>query len=116
MVSAPDTNCTSRHSSPASASAPRAAAIPYSTKLRPHLPHGCMPTPSTATRPVSATPVTPRGRGNRAPLPHQVLVVVVLVQHVGDEVRLGAHREVLDTHARHDLAHHDHLLVGQLHR
>src|SRR5207247_761668 len=49
MVSAPDTNCTSVHASPASASASRVAATPYSTKLRPHLPHGCMPTPRTAT-------------------------------------------------------------------
>ena len=33
----------------ASASAARAAWTPYSTKGRPHLPHGCMPTPRTAT-------------------------------------------------------------------
>ena len=35
--------------SPASARASRAAASPYSTKGRPHLPHSCMPAPSTAT-------------------------------------------------------------------
>src|SRR5882724_904327 len=49
MVSAPDTNWMSGQATPASASAARAATNPYSTKLRPHLPHGCMPAPSTAT-------------------------------------------------------------------
>ncbi len=49
MVSAPEMNCMSRHPSPASARASRAAASPYSTKGRPHLPHSCMPAPSTAT-------------------------------------------------------------------
>src|SRR6185369_7257810 len=41
--------CTSDQPSPASASAARAANAPYSTKFRPHLPHSCMPTPSTTT-------------------------------------------------------------------
>src|SRR5690606_23632345 len=49
IVSAPATYCTSDHASPASASAALAAANPYSTKFRPHLPHGCIPAPSTAT-------------------------------------------------------------------
>src|ERR1700736_3691934 len=95
MVSAPDTNWMSRHSSPATCRAARAAATPYSTKLRPHFPHGCIPTPRTATRPDSGTGVTPVRRVDRLPLPHQVLVIFVLVQHVGDEVHLGAHRQVL---------------------
>ena len=45
----PATKPTSVQATPASSSAARAAATPYSTKLRPHLPQGCMPTPSTAT-------------------------------------------------------------------
>ena len=35
-----------------------AAATPYSTKLRPHLPHGCMPTPSTATSSIARADLT----------------------------------------------------------
>src|SRR5215216_5281274 len=56
MVSAPDTSWTSVHWRPASASAACAACTPYSTKLRPHLPQGCMPTPRTATSPTVISP------------------------------------------------------------
>src|SRR5579875_1505723 len=127
MVSAPDTNCTSRHLSPASARAARAAASPYSTKLRPHLPHGCMPTPRTATLRSSGTGSSrcrraggaggcgaggPGGEG--PPLPDEVLVLVVLVQRVEDELDLGAHAQVVHPHTPHHLAQHHHLLVGEL--
>src|SRR5205809_7808271 len=69
-------NWTSRHSTPASCSASRAATNPYSTKFRPHFPHGCMPTPRTAT---SCSPIGPRSL-DRLPLPDDVLRVVVLEQ------------------------------------
>src|SRR6516162_6281146 len=109
MVSAPATYWMSRHPSPASSSAASAATTPYSTKLRPHLPHGCIPTPSTATSLMTALrafalwsplPAIPRfpplGRGARAarcdrgschdpPLPDQVLVLVILVQRAEHE-------------------------------
>ena len=64
MVSAPDTNWTSRPRRPRRRRARRrAAATPYSTKFRPHLPHGCMPTPSTATScaPISSSSCRPTG-------------------------------------------------------
>src|ERR1700681_709166 len=115
MVSAPETKPTSVHDTPASARAARAAASPYSTKLRPHLPHGCMPTPSTATLRSSGTRA-PRSGVHRAPLPHQVLVVVVLVEHVHDELDLGAYGQIVNGDLGHDLAHHHHLLLGELHR
>src|SRR5271154_6721200 len=96
MVSAPETNWTSVQATPASARASRAAASPYSTKLRPHLPQGCMPAPSTATllssgtgrprsRPTSTTSTTSTGSTgstDRTPFPHHVLVVVVLIEGV----------------------------------
>src|SRR5437016_12599131 len=112
MVSAPETNCTSVHARPASASASRAAATPYSTKLRPHLPHGCMPTPRTAMslsligspclvpRPVHRSATLElrsslrsasgqRGaRSCRLPLPDEVRVVVVLVEGLEHELDL----------------------------
>src|SRR5579863_10745364 len=94
MVSAPETNWTSFHDTPASRMASRAAASPYSTKLRPHLPQGCMPTPSTATLRSSGTG-GPRSARHRPPLPHQVLVVVVLEEHVHHELDLRAHRQVV---------------------
>src|SRR5437588_1913860 len=50
-------NCTSCQSTPASASAARAAWTPYSTKLRPHLPHGCIPAPRTATSLLNGLPL-----------------------------------------------------------
>src|SRR5665213_2677245 len=114
MVSAPETNPTSRHARPASARAARAAVNPYSTKLRPHFPQGCMPTPRTATFLSSAicfSRVFP-GR-DRAPFPDDVLVIVVLVEDVGDQFDLGADREFVDTHARDHLTHHHHLLGRQ---
>src|SRR5574341_821366 len=105
MVSAPETNWMSRHSRPASFSAASAAATPYSTKLRPHLPHGCIPTPRTTTSLMgrSAPPSRPSGQGSaplrasrsyRPPLPHDVLVVVVLVQRPQLELDVGADRQL----------------------
>src|SRR5271154_5790902 len=119
MVSAPDTNWMSSQLTPASASAARAATNPYSTKLRPHLPHGCIPTPKTATRWSSLivpppSPLGPTGGRHRPPLPYEVLVFVVLVEDVQDELDLGADREISNAHPGDHLAHHDHLLVGQL--
>src|SRR5947209_8645270 len=107
MVSAPATYWISDHSRPASPSAARAALTPYSTKLRPHLPHGCMPTPRIATcRFASGT--------RRPPFPDQVLVLVVLVEGPERQLHLGAHAEGADIGAGHELAKHDHALVGEL--
>src|SRR5664280_947117 len=115
MVSAPATYCTSVHGRSASARASPAAASPYSTKLRPHLPHGCMPAPRTATLLSSGIRglLSRRGAG-RAPLPHHVLVVVVLVEGVEHQFDLAPHRQVGDAHPGHHLAHDHHLLGGQL--
>src|SRR3984957_11145991 len=115
MVSAPATYWMSVQATPASASASRAAASPYSTKLRPHLPQGCMPTPSTATLRSSGTRAS-RSSGHRPPFPHEVLVVLVFVEHVHHELDLVAHGQVIHRDLGRHLAHHDHLLVGQLHR
>src|SRR5271166_6154078 len=98
MVSAPATYWMSVQGRSASRRASPAAASPYSTKLRPHFPHGCIPAPTTATRLSSGTglllsdrvgssvrgPTGPIALGlavlvPRPPLPHQVLVVIVLV-------------------------------------
>src|SRR4051794_7145427 len=97
----------SRHSRPASASALCAASMPYSTKLRPHLPQGCMPAPSTAMslmcchlqrfRAAREAPATSRTRASERvrerarasawlPLPDGVLVVVVLEECLHDEL------------------------------
>src|SRR5207245_8663981 len=139
MVSAPDTNCTSVHASPASASASRAAATPYSTKLRPHLPHGCMPTPRTATscsligapskgwcdqsvhideRRSSLRSASGRrgARSYRLPLPDDVRGLVVLVEGLEHELDLMSDPEVVDRRAARELAQHHHLLLGQLDR
>src|SRR3954465_2456901 len=90
---------------PASSSAARAATTPYSTKLRPHLPHGCMPTPATTTSVI-----------DRLPLPHDVVVLVVTEQDPDYEPRLLAYLEVVDAEAVSDLTEHDHLFVGELDR
>src|SRR5262245_17865995 len=104
MVSAPATNWTCFHSRPASSSAARAAATPYSTKLRPHLPQGCMPTPRIATScAMSGGP----------PLPDHVLGVRVFVERREHELHLHAGFELLDGRAV-DLAEHDHLLGLEL--
>src|SRR4051812_43920163 len=103
MVSAPATYCTSAQSRPASASATRAACTPYSTKLRPHLPHGCMPAPSTATR-----------LDIGLPLPHQIVPVVLGIQHVKHELDRHADMQLVDTNPVYDLAHHDEPLGLQL--
>src|ERR1700722_11400562 len=98
MVSAPDTNWMSRHDRPASASASRAAARPYSTNCRPHLPHGCIPAPSRAillSSGISSLPIV----GERLPLPHEVVAVPFGVQRVHNQLDLVPHLEVVDGHA-----------------
>src|ERR1700733_12258774 len=118
MVSAPATYWTSVHWRPASFRASPAAARPYSTKLRPHLPQGCMPAPRTAIRLSSgmcASLAVDRLRVDGLPLPDHVLVLVVLVQRVEHDLDLSANGEVVDGHAGDHLAHDHHLLVGQLH-
>src|ERR1700692_3033116 len=118
MVSAPATYWMSVQATPASARASPAAASPYSTKLRPHLPQGCMPAPSTAMRLSSGTDPPAPGRRpgavHRAPLPHQVLVLVVLVEGVEHQLDLGPHGQGVDVDPGHHLAHDHHLLGGQL--
>src|SRR3954447_17584629 len=105
----------SRHCTPASASAARAATTPYSTKLRPHLPHGCMPTPATTTSLICAPPARPsRCCSDRLPLPHDVVVLIVAEQVLDDELDLLPDLEVVDAVAVGDLAEDDHLLVGEL--
>src|SRR5580698_1433509 len=110
MVSAPETNSMSRQPSPASASASRAAARPYSTKGRPHLPHSCMPAPRTATfRSSSSGAVTSTlpARAERAPLPDQVIGAVLRVERLDHQLDLVSHPQVVDGHAAHHLAHND---------
>src|SRR2546421_2508861 len=109
MVSAPETNWTSLHCRPASPRAARAALVPYSTKLRPHLPHGCMPTPSIATCRRSS------GTG-RPPLPDEVLALVVLVERPERQLHLGAHAERGHVGSGGELTEHDHALLVQLDR
>src|SRR3974390_25336 len=94
MVSAPDTNCMSRQVRPASSSASRAAASPYSTKGRPHLPHSCIAPP--------------------LPLTDQVVPALLGVQSVDHQLDLVTHSQVVDRDPRDDLAHDDELLVGPL--
>src|SRR5580698_4946427 len=99
MVSAPATYWMSAQSRPASSSASVAALIPYSTKLRPHLPHGCIPAPRTAIRLSSAigrvrTGAT--GPVERPPLPDQVLMVVVLVEGLDGDLDLRTDAQVGD--------------------
>ena len=66
-----------------------AAATPYSTKLRPHLPQGCMPTPRTATSSCSRS--APAQLGDGLPLPRsRCSVVVVGVQRLDDQLDLAA--------------------------
>src|SRR5580704_7516106 len=104
MVSAPDTYCTSVQGSPASERASPAAARPYSTKLRPHLPQGCMPAPSTATLLSSGIghllgsglPGGRRRRRGRPPLPNQVLVLVVFVEGVEHDLHFGPDGQIID--------------------
>src|SRR5262245_60756459 len=109
MVSAPATNCTSVHARPASTSAAFIACTPYSTKLWPHLPQGCMPTPRTAMSSLISSL-----RGGR-PAPHQILVVVVLVQRLDDEPHLHPDREPRGIDAIRQLAQDHHLLGRELH-
>jgi hypothetical protein len=112
MVSAPETNWMSRQVNPASARASRAAARPYSTNGRPHLPHGCMPAPRTAIRLSSGIAQASDPAETGAPLPHQVVGVVLRVERVDDQLDLVADLEVVDRHAADDLSH-DHQLLGR---
>src|ERR1700694_4040895 len=100
MVSAPATYWMSGQGRSASARGAWAAASPYSTKLRPHLPQGCMPAPSTAMRLSSGIgpplPVRWPRNTDGAPLPHHVLVLVVLVEGVEHQLDLGPHTQVGD--------------------
>src|SRR5205085_431919 len=105
IVSAPDTSWMSDQATPASSSASRAAASPYSTKLRPHFPHGCIPAPRTAMGSVIGGP----------PLPDEVLVVVVLEQRVDDELDVHPDRQLVDADVTDHLPHDDHLLRRQFH-
>src|SRR5919198_5446998 len=91
MVSPAATNWTSVQPRPASPSAASAACTPYSTKLRPHFPHGCMPTPRTAT---SRSRIRRRSL-DRLPLPDHVLIVVVLEQRAQRELHLFPHTQRL---------------------
>src|SRR5664280_1994838 len=118
IVSAPDTYWISVHATPASFRASPAAASPYSTKLRPHLPHGCMPAPRTATRLSSGIGglLAAGSSANGLPLPYQVLVLVILVEGVEHQGHVGADLEVVDGHPGNDLAHHHHLLRTELDR
>src|SRR5205085_11734218 len=93
-------NCTSCQSTPASASAARAACTPYSTKLRPHLPQGCMPAPRTATSLL-----------NGLPLPDQRLAVDVLLNR---QLNLITDLQRIERTRQH--AEHDHPFFGQLNR
>src|ERR1700694_1234132 len=117
MVSAPETYCTSVHATLASRSASPAAARPYSTKFRPHLPHGCIPAPNTATLFwLGIGLLRSGGGGPGAPLPHQVLVVVVFVQRVEHQLDFGSDGQLVHPHTGHDLAHHHHLFGAELNR
>ena len=104
MVSAPATNWMSCHARPASASAARAATMPYSVKSRPHLPHGCMPTPRT-TRSRSLLDCAPCRRPDvdRALLraPSSAVQRVDLELHRHPDLQVGGQ------HALGDLAEHD---------
>src|SRR5688572_17699644 len=72
---------------PASARASRAASTPYSTKLRPHLPHGVMPTPATIASPIAG----------HLPLPHEL----VLEEGLDDELDGGDGERLVRVGRRH---------------
>src|SRR3954469_5355403 len=98
------------HATPASASAPCAATMPYSTKFLPHLPHGCIAAPRTAMS------LLMRRSRQRRPLPDDVLVLVVLVERAEHQLHLHADFEHRRVGTGGEPAEHDHLLVGQLDR
>src|SRR4051794_32238966 len=85
---------------PESARAARAAARPYSTKLRPHLPQGCMPAPRTAMSLLT----------HRPPVPHEVVGLVVGVEDADDEFDLLTDTQVGQGPSGRDLAEDDELL------
>src|SRR5947209_8100695 len=108
----------SSHCRPASSSAAWAATMPYSTKLRPHLPQGCMPAPRIATSRALMSPAPRRSGGAlsrsccRPPLPDEVLVVIVLVQRAEDELDLLPRVQGADVGGRVELAQDDHAFLG----
>src|SRR4051812_17770638 len=104
-------NCTSFQSTPASVNAARAAAMPYSTNGLPHLPHGCIPIPSTATS-VAAMSVSSPGHG--LPPPRQLRHAVDLVHGLDDQLHLRADVDIAYSEPVGDLAEHDELLLRQL--
>src|SRR5262245_49715840 len=130
MVSPPATYSTSVHAMPASFSASRAAFTPYSTKLRPHFPHGCMPTPRTATsrltigtsrsarRRCAASARTNRTCAprslDRPPFPHDVSFVGVFEQRVEHKLHRHSCAQVLDVDAAGHLSENHHLFFGEL--
>src|SRR6478736_4283597 len=101
----------SRQATEASARAAWAATTPYSTKLRPHLPHGCMPAPRTAmscsltvcSSTLCLSGLVPQG----CPLPDHVLVLVVLVERPEHELHLHTDRELLRVGAGGEATEHD---------
>src|SRR5512139_2177699 len=98
-------NCTSVQSRPASASASRAALMPYLVKLCPHLPQGCMPTPRIATSLLMSR--LPGARlARRPPLPHDHVVRFGLVESLHHELHLHPDLQVRDAEALRDLTEH----------
>src|SRR5690606_34876885 len=104
MVSPPATKSTSFHVRPASLRASRAAFTPYSTKFRPHLPQGCIPTPRIATSFDIVISSARRLRG--APLPDHHALFVGLEERVEHELHLLAHGEVRVIEGLRDHPHH----------
>src|SRR6267154_670842 len=102
MVSAPATYWMSGQVSPASASAARAAARPYSTKLRPHLPPGCDGFPRrSCLAPQSSRRAAAHGSlpaplavRDGLPQPGDVFGLVVLVEGACGQLDLHADGQV----------------------
>src|SRR4051812_41257159 len=93
--------------------------MPYSVKSRPHLPHGCIPTPSTITSsrtlmlcpPAAAQragrPPLDKPRSCRLPRPHEPVALVVGVEDGEGYPHRLADRQVGGRDAADDLAEHD---------
>src|SRR5690554_1997514 len=114
MVSPPATKSTSFQEMPASAMASRAAFTPYSTKLRPHLPQGCIPTPRIATSLLIVLSSDRRLHG--APLPNDDALLFGLEERVEHELHLHPDLEARVVVGLRHHAEHDHLLGLELHR
>ena len=92
-------------------SASWAAATPYSTKLRPHLPHGCMPTPRRPRR--SGVAASRCGR----PLPDRCSSCSSSSKRVSTtSSHLVADLQLVDADAGDDLAQHDQPLGARARR